>query len=696
MATVAPFRTALAGCGRISTYHVAALREVPGVEIVAVCDLRLQLAAELAAREGIPQIFTDFETMMKEASPEVVHILTPPQSHVELGSIAAEYGAHLYVEKPFATTLEDARALMSVGEEAGVTICAGHSRLFEPPFREACRRIENGEIGRIVSLRAEQGFTYEAEARSTAIPWYYTYDWGIFDNLVPHPLSLLVHFLEEPGAPQVVGLNLGDVSEAAVEELRVVLPSRGAIGELSLSLTSPEVNRFEIVGTRGRILVDFDALTVLSRRDSALPAAVRRFTANFNTAARLSAASVTVAARLATKKTKRYMGIRALVADFYRALREGTAPPVAGEHVLTNVRLIEQIKDACRELEKARVTKQDSASSQRADILVTGASGFLGSRLVEFLAERGVRVRAGTRLISRARDIPNVEWVQLDLTREDDVRRAVAGVSTIFHCAGMVGPPGSLPDYDAVNVDGTVRLAEFAAEEGVERLVYVSSLSVYGIPARGNVVVEEDAGYDPRAADRGVYTQSKVTAEKALVEFVHSHDRPWVVLLRPGTIYGPGADLPVGVLRLPSSDTRPAVVGGPSVPVALTYVDNLIDAMLAAADADVPSGSVYNIVDSGDLDQGEILRRVREISEGRIRPLVVPYPVAWMLMLGFDLGSLVHRGRLGSARFRLKRSMARMRFPSAAAREHLGWEPRVTFAEGLERTMAADAGLDAP
>jgi 2-alkyl-3-oxoalkanoate reductase len=681
-------RVALVGCGRISVYHVAALSALSDVEIVAVCDLDPKAAREAATRHGVRGCYTDAETMLRETRPDVVHLLTPPGSHLALAGLAAKYGAHMYIEKPFAANETDARAILELAREAGVQVCPGHSRLFEPVFLEITRRIRSGEIGRVISVRAEQGFTYEAAARSAMIPWSYGYDWGAFDNLICHPLYLACHFLTDPGLPQVVGLNLGTVREAGVEELRVLIPSSTALGEVSFSLCSaPEVNRIEVVGSKGRIMADWQTMTVLSYRESGLPSALVRFTANFATATDLIRAGIRTLFGIATGKIKRYQGLRTIIDQFYRSLRHGLPAPVPAEQGVVNVRLMDQIKEACTPFRKQRPSLSIRQSAMRPRILVTGASGFVGGRLVEVLSARGYGVRASTRLVSRARQLPDVEWVQCDLTREDEVEEALRDVETVYHCAALCSAPGSLTDFEQANVHGTIRLLKLAAKAGVKNFVYLSSMSVYAAPESSNTFLDESAPLDARADERGVYTRSKLAADKAVLDYARRQLSPRVVVLRPGTIYGPGAKVPVGRFQLPSSNLRPVVVGGPDLPTGLVYVDDVVEAMLASAQSGVPTGSVYNLVDSADSDQAELARTLAKVTGGRIRPIFAPYLLVWLLMLGIDLLSLLRHRKLGTARYRLRRTLAPMRFECAAARQDLGWRPQVTLAEGLARVL---------
>jgi 2-alkyl-3-oxoalkanoate reductase len=683
-------RVALVGCGRAGAYHLAVLEALPEVEIVAVCDLDERRASRMAAQHGIPRYYVDFETMARETRPEIVHLLTPPATHLAIARTAAKYQAHMYIEQPFAGNEDDAQGILDVAREAGVRACPGHSRLFDPVFVEACRRIAAGEIGQVISVRAEQGFTYDHAARSAVIPWNYSYDWGTFDRLICQPLYLACQFLSNPGKPRVAGFNRGTVREAGVEEIRVLIPATRGIGEVSLSLCgAPEVNRIEISGTNGRVTADWHTMTVLTLNRSRLPSALARFTGNLAAAANLARTGLLHLLGAARQTPDPHAGLASAIEQFYDSVREGLPPPVPPEDGVLNTRLMDQIKEACEGVRKQRAPLSLRQNAQPL-ILVTGASGFLGGRLVEVLSERGSDVRGATRLVTRTQPLPGVEWVQCDLASEDGVRAALGNIETVFHCAALCGAPGSLEEFEDANLRGTLRLVRLAADAGVKTFVHVSSLSVYADGNGTQPALDETSPYDGRAAERGAYTRSKLAADAALLEYARRELSPRIIVLRPGTIYGPGAKLPMGRFQLPSFTDRPLMAGSRRVPTGLVYVDNVVDAMLAAARSGVPTGSIYNLVDSADCDQDELARTLREVTGGRIRPLFAPYPLVWAAMLAVDLLTLVRQGQLGTARYRLKRTLAPTRYECSAARRDLGWQPRVTLAQGLLQVFNGD------
>jgi nucleoside-diphosphate-sugar epimerase len=221
----------------------------------------------------------------------------------------------------------------------------------------------------------------------------------------------------------------------------------------------------------------------------------------------------------------------------------------------------------------------------------------------------------------------------------------------------------------------------------VKQFIYMSSMSVYAVPEQPGAPLDESSPLDRRANERGSYTQSKLAAETAVLDYARHHRFPRIIVLRPGTIYGPGAKLPTGRFQLPSSSDRPIIAGSRRIPAGLVYVDDVVEAMLTAAQSTVPGGSVYNLVDSSECDQDELARTLQQVSGGRIRPRFAPYPLVWGAMFGVDLLSLVRHRKWGTARYRLQRTLAPMRFDCAAAGRDLGWRPRVPLVVGLSKTL---------
>src|SRR5438067_2758832 len=120
-------RVALAGCGKIADQHVQAINRISDCRIVALCDRELLMAKQLGERFGIPACFADLKETLDAASPDVVHITTPPQSHYSLAKQCLESGSHVYLEKPFTITASEAESLIHLAEAQELRITLGHN-----------------------------------------------------------------------------------------------------------------------------------------------------------------------------------------------------------------------------------------------------------------------------------------------------------------------------------------------------------------------------------------------------------------------------------------------------------------------------------------------------------------------------------------------------------------------------------------
>ncbi len=312
-------------------------------------------------------------------------------------------------------------------------------------------------------------------------------------------------------------------------------------------------------------------------------------------------------------------------------------------------------------------------------VLVTGATGFVGSHLAERLVAEGARVRVLVRdpykLIESLRD--RVEVVIGDLLQPDCLVSATKDIDTVLHVAAWLGTPNSLKIAHAINVTATRQLAEAARANSVRRLVYTSSIAVYGPVSSG--IVDETQPHWPVYA----YGETKSLGERAAL--AAQTDRFEVTILRPAMVYGARGSswttLPVELAKR----GVPSLIGGGygfSHPV---YVENLIDAYLLAAECDGAIGEAFTISD-GDVPWREFFGRYAAMAGHRARS--IPAALAWLGATASEAASKITRRPPSISRPMLGFVTGQAQLSTAKAQRLLGWSPRYSLDEGLRRTEA--------
>jgi nucleoside-diphosphate-sugar epimerase len=323
-----------------------------------------------------------------------------------------------------------------------------------------------------------------------------------------------------------------------------------------------------------------------------------------------------------------------------------------------------------------------------ATCLITGATGFVGSHLAEACRERELTVRALARPGSDTKLLEKIGVVICpgDLGPANTVRAALDGVDLVFHCAAKVGDWGPVEDYRLINVQGLRTLLEACRGRPLQCFVHLSSLGVY--PARNHFGTDETEPLPDHHMDG--YTQTKVEAEKLALQYQREFGVP-VVVLRPGFIYGPRDRtlLPNLVKNLQARKVR--WLGGGKGALNTIYVGNLIDAFFLAVNHPEAVGQVYNLTD------GETVSK-RCFIEAIVEGLGLPKPpsIGLPLWLGRFLARWMENRarRKGSPKpprltqARLKFLGLNLDFSIAKARRELGYQPRITFQQGMEQTLA--------
>ena len=147
-------RVAIVGCGKSAENHVSEIRKLPCAQLVGVCDSEPLMAEQFSIRHDISVWYSDLGRLLLEQHPDVVHIATPPQSHLDVALQAIEAGCHLFVEKPLAENARQASRLVRTARANGCKLTIGWTHYFDPAMQAARSRIAQGVIGSVVHLEA--------------------------------------------------------------------------------------------------------------------------------------------------------------------------------------------------------------------------------------------------------------------------------------------------------------------------------------------------------------------------------------------------------------------------------------------------------------------------------------------------------------------------------------------------------------
>jgi nucleoside-diphosphate-sugar epimerase len=301
--------------------------------------------------------------------------------------------------------------------------------------------------------------------------------------------------------------------------------------------------------------------------------------------------------------------------------------------------------------------------------LVTGGAGFVGSNLVRALLERGDEVRVLDNFSTGSRanlDTLGVEIVEGELRSYERVHNAVRGSETVFHLGALGSVPRSVQDpltSSAVNVEGTLNVLLAARDEGVRRVVFSSSTSVYGTSREMPTTEAEPP--DPISP----YGVAKLAAERYCIAFSRVYDSFETVVLRYFNVFGPrqspssqyAAVIPLFITAIAAG--KPVAIHGDGQQSRdFTYVDNVVDATIRAAHAAGASGRAFNVAGGSPASVNQVAETIGEI-------------------LGKPVDKRFGPPRAGD----IRDSWADL----SAARAVLGYEPTVSLEEGLRRTADA-------
>lgn len=676
-------RIAVVGAGYVATHHLAALSRLAFVELVGLCDSNTAAAEALAKRFKIPKIATTLADLA-DAAPDVVYVLTPPASHAALAIQAMDMGCHVLVEKPMADSAADCEAMLAKAKATGLKLGVNHSDLFDPVLMRALDAANNGDIGEVLSVDIVRNSEYPPYAGGP-LPGQVKQGSYPFRDLGVHGFYTIEAFLGPIAQADVRFQSRGGDPNLGFDEWQAQAQTARGVGRLLLSWNArPMENRLFVRGTRGTIEVDRFTQVCRIHRTLPGPKFIGILLNAFFSAAKDVFRIPMNVLRFATGRLKPSPGIQTGATAFANAVFHDETPPFTGEDGLRIARLLDPL---CAEPDRLRLQQLEArhVDLPPADALVTGAAGFLGRALVAALRAQGKTVRVLVRRpVAAFRDDDGIQTVVGDLGDPRIVDHAVTGAGIVHHVgAAMRGGPR---DFEAGTVWGTRNVLDACRKHGNPRLVYVSSMSVFDHAGRRNgEVLTEDYRFEPHPQLRGAYTQTKLTAEQMVADAI-SQERLPAVILRPGQIFGPGAEqvTPNGTIALAG---RWIAIGSGAQALPLVYRDDVVDALLLAAESPQALGRTFNLVDTDSVDRTTYLQRCRRKLGASLKTLWVPQWVFMCLAIGVEmLGRLLKRD-VPLTRYRVRSLRPLTNFDTTAAREILGWTPRIGVRRGLDITF---------
>jgi predicted dehydrogenase len=350
-----PLKVAIVGCGKIADGHIEEIQKMPDVAtVVAVCDLELLMAEQIAVRYGIGRHYDDFERLLEAERPDVVHITTPPQSHLALARRAIDAGAHVYVEKPLTMSYEDSKRLCAYAEQANKKLTIGYSYLFDPPALAMRELVAEGALGEPIHIESFYGYNlagpFGAAILGDGAHWVHRLPGKLFHNNIDHLLYKVPEFLDDE-TPKIIATGyirrkerFGDARDTMLDELRVMIQGeRTSVYGTFSSHIKPAGHFARVYGTKNTINVDYVMRTVTLEAQTTLPSAIGRLVPAFEQGMAYLREGGKNLVSFARSDFHYFSGLNRLFAMYYESIRTGGPPPISTRDILRIAWMMDEI-----------------------------------------------------------------------------------------------------------------------------------------------------------------------------------------------------------------------------------------------------------------------------------------------------------------------------------------------------------------
>ena len=339
-------KVAIVGCGKIADGQFEEISKMPELgRVIAVCDREGLMAEQMSMRYGIPAFYDDFARLLQVERPDVVHITTPPGSHLAIARAAMDAGAHVYCEKPLTMNHADSKALVDYAQAKDRKLTIGYTYYFDPPAIELRRLREEGVLGDVIHVEAFFGYglggPFGKVLMGDSRHWVHGLPGKLLHNNIDHLLNKALEFVPDE-SPRILAVGnklrperFGDARDHFLDELRVVLAGeRTTFYGTFTSHVKPVGHFLRVYGTKATAHADFVSRTVTLEPDATLPSAIGRVVPAFQHGARFLKEGAKNVARFAKSEFHYFSGLNHLIRAYYESIVNNTPPPIPYTDIL--------------------------------------------------------------------------------------------------------------------------------------------------------------------------------------------------------------------------------------------------------------------------------------------------------------------------------------------------------------------------
>jgi predicted dehydrogenase len=346
-----PLRISLVGCGKAADNHVSQVQHIPNVKLISVCDREPLMAQQLATRYSVPNCYADYVQMLEQERPDVVHITTPPQSHLELATIAFGYGCHVLLEKPITCSHVETQRLLASANAADRKLTVAWGYFFDQITRDMRTIVRSGEIGEVVHVNSHFGYDLAGPFGSSVLldsdHWVHELPAKLIYNVADHIFNKIIEFL--PMQPAVIDTvmwpgNSALSQQAISSEMRVLLRDGPITATAIFSAASrPVLHQFQVFGSRGSLSLDFGSGMLTMAEAPRIRGALGSLFSGYTDAFRRLTYANKNTVRLGKGQFGHFAGLRFLFSTFYQSIREDCPPPISNDMILKVSGLIDRV-----------------------------------------------------------------------------------------------------------------------------------------------------------------------------------------------------------------------------------------------------------------------------------------------------------------------------------------------------------------